>query len=81
MTRKTTKAKAEDQQLFMVTRKQALTLAAFCISIEMGPAETLIAVILNQLGDDFSPHKIAEVKEWAREIIDSIDSLGSTYVN
>ena len=71
----------EKEQLLMVTREQALTLAAFCISIKMGPGEALIAVILNQIGDDFSPEKIGALKEWAHGIIDSIDCAQSSYVH
>ena len=72
--------KTEDR-LLMVTHEQALALAKFCISTKINPAEVLLAVLLNQMGDDFSPEKIDRLKEWAHSIIDSIDAPDSGYVN
>ena len=72
----------DDEQLLMVTREQALQLAEFCISkLKVTPGEALIAVCLNQIGGDFSPEKINAVKEWAHDIIYSIDSTQSGYIH
>ena len=75
---------SNDEQILMVTLDQAIQLADFCKeTLKLTPGEAFLAILLNQIGDDFSSEKVSKMKAWAHGVIDSIDScsISSDYIH